>query len=201
MEDKEFRKQDSLHLPDETDDGHSDAEATENEYLTESFINELWKDIERDAGETVRFDDKDEEEEGKSEITELPKISITQKNGQPVKKSATKKKPPKPVEPLPECPVCHELLDGKTKRVFSKPISTDVYFPFLDNEDNVLPAYGHMPKVKICYPCYEHLIMQWKEYKAAGVPHRRRKYRDRNGKFVINYGPVSIQGNKVKARN
>ena len=84
---------------------------------------------------------------------------------------------------LPRCPVCKEILESKIKRVFNMPASSDVYFPFLETGEHEI---GKEPtKVKICYPCYEHLLYQWREYNMLQVPHKKRKYHDRRGGIIL----------------
>ncbi|XP_002157102.2 trichohyalin [Hydra vulgaris] len=83
---------------------------------------------------------------------------------------------------LPRCPVCREILESKVQKVFNMPASSDVYFPFLDTGEHEV---GKMPtKVKICYPCYEHLLYQWREYNMLQIPHKKRKYHDRQGILI-----------------
>lgn len=102
------------------------------------------------------------------------------------RKSAKKKVTPREEKCAEgKCPICNEVLDGRTRRVYTKHISTEVYFPFLEENHDELPRHGYIPKVKICFYCYEHLIKQWKEFAHAGIPHRRRRYRDRNGHKIL----------------
>lgn len=105
----------------------------------------------------------------------------TPKKTKKKKKSPRKRLLEKRQQTFPVCPVCRDLLDERIKRIYTKPISTEVYFPFLDHVPSI-PS-SRSTRVKICYPCYEHLMRQWKEFNRAGIPQRKRKYRDRNGKI------------------
>ncbi|XP_057294819.1 uncharacterized protein LOC130623361 [Hydractinia symbiolongicarpus] len=109
------------------------------------------------------------------DTAQLSTTKKTKKN----KKSPRKRLLEKRQQTFPVCPVCRDLLDERIKRIYTKPISTEVYFPFLDHVPSI-PS-SRSARVKICYPCYEHLMRQWKEFNRAGIPQRKRKYRDRNG--------------------
>lgn len=87
------------------------------------------------------------------------------------------------------CPVCFELLEDRVKRVYTKRMEGKVYLPFLDFSDKV-----NRSKVKLCYSCYKHIVIQWKDYNRNEVPHYERIYKDRNGDFI----PSSVEENHAR---
>ena len=78
------------------------------------------------------------------------------------------------------CPVCTDLLDDRVKRVYAKRIEGKVFLPFLEKAAYTR-GFGRA-KIKLCIPCYKHLVAQWKNYNLTEVPHEEREYKDRNGK-------------------
>ena len=77
------------------------------------------------------------------------------------------------------CPVCTDLLDDRVKRVYAKRIEGKVFLPFL--EKAAYTRGSGRAKIKLCIPCYKHLVAQWKNYNLTEVPHEEREYKDRNG--------------------
>ena len=132
-----------------------------------------------DNSRVVFYNDKSDVEY--KETKQNRRKKTTKKKSTTPRKNTKKRMHPLSILTYQNVPVCQQALDNRIKTsVFKNQLRQRYIFLFLIRM--TLSAVVEYRRLKyVCYPCYEHLMIQWKEYNKAGLPHSKRKYRDLNG--------------------